>query len=216
MVERLRKLINLYPGQFWMMFVGMLIMTIGSSMIWPFLMVYVSGKLNLPLTTVASLMTINAVMTLISSFISGPIIDKVGRKWAMVVSLLLSAVVYIFMSQADTLLGFAILMGLQGAINPLYRVGADAMMADLISPEKRVEAYSLLRMSNNVGVAIGPAIGGFIATSSYTFAFFCAAAGMAVYGFLTLFLAKETLPGKAAGSMPVVEPVKERFGGYGR
>ena len=55
------------------------------------------------------------------------------------------------------------------------------MVADLVGPSKRPDAYALLRMSNNVGIAIGPAIGGFIATSSDFIAFVCAAAGLMYY-----------------------------------
>ena len=65
----MRRLFKLdFPRQFWLLFWGMLISTIGGSMIWPFLMIYVSERLNLPLTT-ASLMTINATwgLTLHSS-----------------------------------------------------------------------------------------------------------------------------------------------------
>jgi predicted MFS family arabinose efflux permease len=68
------------------------------------------------------------------------------------------------------------------------------MLADLIPPDRRPDAFALLRMSNNVGIAIGPAIGGFIASSSYYIAFLCAAAGLASYGLLLTFFARETLP----------------------
>ena len=209
---RLRKLIASYPRQFWLMFCGMLISTIGSSMIWPFLMIYVSDRLGLPLAISASLMTISSFMGLISSFIAGPIIDRLGRKWVMVFSLLLNAGGYFFLSQAHSLPMFALLMGLNGAVNPLYRVGADAMMADLVPPEKRVDAYSLLRMSNNLGIALGPTIGGFIASASYNLAFYCAAAGLSLYGLLMAVFAIETLPQHAGQA---VERVAERFGGYG-
>ena len=88
MIQRFRLAWVEYPRQFWLMFFGMMISTIGSSMIWPFLMVYVSGKLKLPLATLAGLMTLSAVMGLVSSLFAGPIIDRAGRKWAMVLSLL--------------------------------------------------------------------------------------------------------------------------------
>ncbi len=213
MINRLNRYRTQYPGQFWLMFFGMLIMTVGASMIWPFLMIIVSSRLRLPLTTAASLMTINAVMGLISSFIAGPIIDRLGRKWVMVFSLLTNGCLYALMIWADSLPAFAVLLGLQGAVNPLFRVGGDAMMADLIPQPQRVEAYSLLRMSNNLGVALGPAIGGFIASRSYTIAFICAALGMATYGLLLLFRARETLPARAANAAGT-PPVQERFGGY--
>jgi len=49
MIARLKTAQKEYPGQFWVLFIGMLISTIGQSMIWPFLMIYVSKKLQLPL-----------------------------------------------------------------------------------------------------------------------------------------------------------------------
>jgi len=211
-LSRLQRLRKEYPRQFWLLFFGMLIRTTGASMIWPFLMIYVSERLDLPLTNVATLMTLNAAAGLVFSFLAGPITDRAGRKWVMVISLLVNGLVYLFMSRAESLPVFAILMTISGAFNPLYRVGADAMMADLIPSPRRPEAYSLLRMSNNVGVALGPAIGGLIATASYTIAFYIAASGMIFYSLLLFVFAAETLA-RRAGASPAQE---ERFGGYGR
>ena len=194
MLYQLRLTRQKYPRQFWLLFLGMLVSTIGSSMIWPFIMIYVSERLELPLTSAALLMTINAVAGLVLSLLAGPVIDRAGRKWVMVVSLILNGLVYFLMSRADTLLEFAVLQALSGAVNPLYRVGADAMLADLIPAAERVEAYSMMRLSNNVGVAIGPAIGGFIAATSYTLAFYFAMTGLIIYGLLIAFFGQETLP----------------------
>ncbi len=192
--QRLRSQMQIYPGQFWLMFFGMFLSTIGTSMIWPFLMIYVSGKLDQPLVAVASLLSIDAVVSLGSAFIAGPIVDRLGRKWVLVISLIGNALVYLMMGQAATFVQFAILMVFRGIFTPLYRVGGDAMLADLVQPEQRTDAYALLRMSNNVGIAIGPAIGGFIASSSYYIAFICAAIGLGSYGLLMAFFARETLP----------------------
>ena len=89
---------------------------------------------------------------------------------------------------------FSILMTLLGASNPLYRVGANAMLADLIPPEKRADGYAIIRLSDNAGVAIGPSIGGFIAAASQFLAFYIAASGLFLYGLVLLFFAVETLP----------------------
>lgn len=207
LINHLRKT---YPGQFWLLFTGMLVSTIGSSMIWPFLMLYVSKKLSLPMTQAASLLTINAVSGLVFAFLAGPIADRFGRKWVMVISLLGNGICYLFMSQANSYAAFAILQGLMGMFNPLYRVGADAMMADLIPTENRTEAYSLLRMSNNLGVAIGPALGGVLATQSYSLAFYMAAAGLIFYSLLVLFNAHETLPTEVSDTLKG----KKLFTGY--
>jgi len=182
-------------------------------MIWPFLMIYVSEKLTLSLSKVSTLITINAVVGLLASFIAGSVTDRFGRKIVMVISLAVNGIGYLFMSQAHTYLGFAMMMVLMGASNPLYQVGSDAMLADLIPPEKRTNAYAIIRMINNAGIAIGPAIGGFIASRTYTIAFLGAATGMITYSLLLIFRSRETL-NKAYS----VEAKKEKaiLGGYGR
>jgi MFS family permease len=192
------------------MFYGMLISTIGSSMIWPFLMIYVRQRVDLPLTQAASLMTINATAGIFAAFIAGPITDRVGRKWVMVISLAGNGAVYFFMGNAHSYLNFAILMVMSGTFNPLYRVGADAMLADLIPSENRPDAYALMRLSNNAGIAIGPMIGGFLSSISYSITFFLAGSGMLIYSLLVAFFAQETLPQKSGAP----EHVLKSFGGY--
>lgn len=195
---RLRK--PNYPGQFWLMFWGMLISTVGSSMVWPFLMIYITERLSLPLTTATAMMSLNAAMGLIASFVAGPVVDRLGRKGVLVFALLGNGLVYFFYSQANSLPLVALLMALSGIFSPLYRVGSDAMVADLIPQDDRPNAYALLRMANNLGIAVGPALGGFAASISYAIAFNAAAVGMSAYAFLQIFFARETLPSHAAPS----------------
>jgi predicted MFS family arabinose efflux permease len=190
----LKSNLDRYPSQFWLLFWGMLISTAGASMIWPFLMIYVSEKLGLQMTSIASLMTLNAGAGLLASFLVGPIADRAGRKITMIIGLAGSGLLYLAMIPAETLLAFAILMTLRGFFNPLYRVGADAMVADLIPERHRSDAYALTRLSKNVGIALGPAVGGFVATASYAIAFWAAAVGLVIFSLLMIFFARETLP----------------------
>lgn len=174
-------------------------------------MIYVSKKLNLSLSIVSTLIAINAGTGLLTSFIAGTVADRLGRKPVMVFSLAVTGLGYLFMSQAHSYLGFAILMFIMGAANPLYQVGANAMLADLVVPEKRTNAYAIIRMVNNAGVAIGPAAGGFLASRSYTYTFISAAAGMLIYSLLLLFRARETL---SRAYHPKKELTREGLGGY--
>ena len=213
METRLRNTIHTYPSQLWLMVVGLIISSAGASMIWPFLMIYVSEDLGLSLSTVSSLITINAIMGLFASFIAGAVSDRLGRKLVMVISLTVNGFGYLLMSQAHSYLGFAFIMVIMGMSNPLYQVGSDAMLADLIVPENRTNAYAILRMANNAGIAIGPALGGFIATRSYTYAFLGAAVGMLTYSFLLFFRGRETLK---IVSRPEKEIGTNLLGGYGQ
>jgi MFS family permease len=171
MFSRLRN----FPKQFWLVAVGVLISSIGSSMIWPFQLIYASKVLNQPIATVATLISISSFTGMAVSFLGG------------------SIAAYLLMSRATTYVGLLIPMTIMGTAMPFHSIGSDAMMADLIPQEERNRAYSILRMVNNAGIAIGPGIGGFIVTRSYSLAFYGAAIGMLTYSLILLLFVRETL-----------------------
>jgi MFS family permease len=193
MFQKLKRIYHEYPRQYWLMITGIVLATAGGSMIWPFLIIYASSKLNMPLSTVAALISINAGTGLVSSLIAGTLADKVGRKVVMNISLTMIGIAYFLLMNAETYPQFVALMVLIGLSNPLYQVGADAMLADMIPSEKRTDAYAINRIANNAAFAMGPAIGGFLATRSYDLAFYCAGIGFLSYSVLLFFLATETL-----------------------
>jgi MFS family permease len=156
------------------MILGVVIATAGGSMIWPFMLIYASGKLNMPLSSVAALISINAGTGLGSSLIAGTLADRIGRKGVMNFSLVITGVAYFLLMYAQTYWHFVGIMVMIGLSNPMYQVGADAMLADMIPSEKRTDAYAINRIANNAAFALGPAVGGFLAASSYNFAFIAA------------------------------------------
>lgn len=190
---KIRALYNQYPKQYWLMIAGLVISTAGGSMIWPFMLIYASTKLSMPLSTVAALISINAGTGLFSSFLAGSLSDRIGRKAVMVFSLAVNGIAYYLLMHAETYPHFVVLMVLLGLSNPLYQVGADAMLADIIPSEQRTDAYALNRIAHNAAFGMGPAVGGFLASTSYNLAFYGAASGFLVYSLLMVFLARETL-----------------------
>jgi MFS family permease len=108
-------------------------------------------------------------------------------------SLTVNGLAYFLLMRAETYPQFAGLMIMIGLSNPLYQVGADAMLADMIPSEKRTDAFAINRIANNAAFALGPAMGGFLATRSYDLAFYGAGAGFLAYSLLLFFLARETL-----------------------
>jgi MFS family permease len=202
LIHTLKTTYQTYPRQFWLVAFGILFSSAGSSLIWPFQLIYMSKKLNLPISSVASLITISSVIGLAASVLGGAFADRVGRKPTMFIAQAANGLAYILMSLANTYWGFFIPMAILGAAMPFYSIGSDAMMADIIPIEKRTNAYAILRMINNSGIAIGPAIGGFIVAQSYSTAFYIAASAMFSFSLLLLFAVKETLPFKEKSALP--------------
>ena len=192
-MHRVSSIFRRYPFQFWLMLMGLVISTTGTTMVWPFLTIYASEKLLLPLAAVTSLMTFNSVSGFVSSVIAGSLVDRFGRKGMMVIGLFGMAIVYLGYMPAREFWQFALLMLLSGSFNPLYRVGTDAIVADMIEPENHTQAYSLVRMGRNVGVALGPILGGLVLSRSYNIGFITASIALTLFGLLTIFFLKETL-----------------------
>lgn len=205
-MNRLRQLVARYPRQFWLLFGGMLISASGGSMVWPFLTIYMRQRLDVSLTTVGLLLALNSGARLVTTFVAGPLVDRLGRKGVMVVSLVAGAVVYAAMGWATSPTAWVLLMMANGGLAPLYRVGSDAMVADLMPPEERAAAYALLRMGNNVGIAIGPAVGGFVAAASYSWTFAAATVSSLTFAMIILLLVAETLP-QAGGPRAELSPL---------
>ncbi|MBM4427015.1 MAG: MFS transporter, partial [Chloroflexi bacterium] len=159
MIYKLKHIYHQYPRQYWLMLAGLVISTAGGSMIWPFMLIYASSKLDMPLSTVAMLISINAGTGLFASFLAGALSDRIGRKAVMVFSLIVNGIAYYLLMHAETYPHFVVLMALLGLSNPLYQVGADAMLADIIPSEQRTDAYALNRIAHNAAFGMGPAVG---------------------------------------------------------
>ena len=212
--RNLRASMGEYPRQFWLMITGVVLSTAGASMIWPFLLIYATNRLQLPLSVVAPLISINAGTGLLSSLIAGAMADRIGRKTVMNLSLTINGLGYFFLMSAATYQQFVVLMIVIGFAQPLYQVGADAMLADLIPPEKRTRAYAISRIAVNAAFAMGPAVGGFLASRSYHLAFYGATGGFLAYSLLLLLLARETLVRVPIGHPASVSPALSADAGY--
>jgi MFS family permease len=198
---RLRRTADEYPRQFWLLFFGSLVSASGSSMVWPFLTIYIRQRLGVPLTDVALVLTVNSVAGLFSMSLAGPAADRFGRKWLMVIGLVVGGATMVAAILADSMAAILLVMAVNGAFSPLVGVGASTMIADIVPPERRASAYALLRMIQNLGVAIGPTVGGFIAVISYSIAFGVAAGTSLIFALLILFFAVETMPARGAVEM---------------
>jgi len=185
-----------YPIQFWLLIFGLVVSTTGTTMVWPFLTIYASETLSLPMAAVTSLMTFNSISGLVASILAGSLVDYFGRKSIMVFGVFGMALVYLSYIFANEFWQFGLLMFLSGSFSPLYRIGTDAIVADMLPAEERAQAYGFLRMGRNIGVALGPILGGIVLSNSYNIGFIAAALALATYGIITLLFLKETLERK--------------------
>jgi MFS family permease len=224
LIEQVRTTWEEYPRQFWTLIFGALINSTGGGLIWPFFSLYLTRRLNFSMTEVGIIFAAFAVVSVVSLVAGGALVDRLGRKPIMLFSLFGSALGIMAMGltgSADSVTGLvllafiAVIVLLLGLAGSAFGPAVNAMVADLVDGQKRAQAYGLLRVMQNLGVAIGPAIGGFIATRSYLVLFTVAALSSAVYGLIITLFARETKP-KVAMTSDASVRVAPKDEGFGR
>ena len=69
----------------------------------------------------------------------------------------------------------AALFTVNSIFGSIFMPAVNALVADMLPPEKRLDGYAVARSASNLGWAVGPAIGGFLAKTSYPSLFYSSA-----------------------------------------
>jgi MFS family permease len=124
---------------------------------------------------------------------SGKLADKIGRIPVMMVGATVCFVVGLLYPVLTFVSGFLFLRFAHGFSAGFTPTGASAYVADIVPFQKRGEAMGIQSLFGSLGMAAGPAGGGWIASIwSINTVFYCAAF-TAIFSILILLKLKETL-----------------------
>lgn len=132
---------------------------------------------------------------------SGKLADKIGRIPVMMVGAAVCFVVGLLYPILTFVSGFLFLRFAHGFSAGFTPTGASAYVADIVPFQKRGEAMGIQSLFGSLGMAAGPAVGGWIASIwSINTVFYCAAF-TAIFSILILLRLKETLQEKESLSL---------------
>ena len=214
MIGRIRSLYGEFPGQFWTLTGATFIDQLGGALLFPFFALYVTDRFGVGMTEVGILFLIFASTSVVGSLVGGAFTDKLGRRWMLMFGLVFSALSSLTMAFIDDLALFYVLAGIVGLLSNTGGPAAQAMVADLLPEDKVAEGYGMQRVSANLAVAIGPAIGGLLASQSFLWLFILDAATSLITAVIVYFTLPETKP-EATEDQPE-ESITQSFGGYKR
>ncbi|MGL6280092.1 MAG: MFS transporter [Gaiella sp.] len=155
--------------------------TAGSAM-WTFLAIWAVEELEAK-SLLPFAFLVGALLSGASGYLGGYLSDRLGRRTVILVGQ--GAMVFyplVLLALSNERLAGLTVMALAGAIGGLGGSVAQAMVADLVPPERHEGAYASVRVAANLGVVMGPPIGGLLLiVGSWTalFAVVCVMSGLA-------------------------------------
>ena len=196
---RFRERLGTYPRIFWMLVVGTFVNRTGMVVL-PFLPLFLTLErgLSIPLATAAA--SLYGAGAFVGGLVGGWLSDRVGRRPVLLLSLAGGAVFVGLLPFAPSTALVLIATFAFGALGEMYRPAVTAAVADLIDEADRPEAYAIVYWAINLGVAVGPALGGVIASRSYLGLFALDGATMLAYALVVALAVPETRPADAASS----------------
>lgn len=154
------------PREIWVLSAAMLVNRIGT-MILPFLVLYLTKELHFSDSRAGAMFAFYGAGTLIASPASGALSDAFGALRVMRVSLIgagLVALVFPFVRGFVPVAAVTLALSL---LTELFRPASMTIVSQFADPERRKPAFALTRLAINLGMSIGPAIGGLLAGISF-------------------------------------------------
>ena len=134
-----------------------------------------------------------SAMQFMAAPLLGVLSDRFGRRRVLLVALGGSAIDYLLLAWAPTLVWVFVARVIAGLLAGGIST-CNAYVADVTPPERRAQGFGLLGAAFGIGFVLGPVVGGFLGSQHVRLPFYAAAffVGLnCVYGF---FLLPESLP----------------------
>jgi len=213
-LERIKGTYAEYPKTFWTLVVVTFIDQLGGFLLFPFFALYITKKFDVGMTEVGILFALFSISGFVGSFVGGALTDRLGRRGMIIFSLLTSAFSTLAMGFVNSLEAFYLIAIISGIFTNTGGPAYNAIVGDLLPEEKRATGFGILRVAFNVSAAIGPAIGGLLASRSYLALFITDAIISTIVAVIVYFTIPETKPELEPGIEQ--ETMKQSFKGYFR
>jgi len=150
-----------FPKEIWILTLITFINRAGT-MVVPFLSKYMKENLHFTYSQIGWVMVCFGVGSIIGTWLSGKLSDKIGFYKVMVFSLFASGIVFILLQYATTFEELCIGILLLTSISDMFRPAMLVCLKTFTKKENRARAFALTRAAVNLGFLFGPVLGGLI------------------------------------------------------
>jgi MFS family permease len=154
------------PRSVWTMEAGGLANAFGNGVAYPFTVIYLHNVRGFSLGVAGLVLATNAMVGLGAGPLAGIVVDRVGGRVTLAVSLILMAVGFGAFPWVTEPWHAFVASAVAGVGNGGFWPSQSTLLAGLTPPARRHAAYALQRVTRNLGIGLGGIVGGLIATTS--------------------------------------------------
>ncbi|EJD5744230.1 MFS transporter [Staphylococcus pseudintermedius] len=174
------------PKEIWWLVIGMAINITGASFLWPLNTIYMNEELDKSLSTAGLVLMVNSFGMIVGNLLGGTLFDKLGGYRTIMLGTIVSLCATILLNFFHGWPWYAIwliMLGFGGGmIIPVIYA-----MAGAVWPQGGRQTFNAIYLAQNIGVALGAALGGFVAELSFNYIFMANLAMYVIFFFIALF-----------------------------
>ncbi|WEH12238.1 MFS transporter [Streptomyces sp. VNUA24] len=189
----LRSVFSGLPREYWLIWLSTLVNQLGAFLV-ILLSLYLAAERQLSASTVGLIVGCASGANSIGILAGGLCADRWGRKSTLVTAYLVTALSVLGVAFVSYWPVIAVLVVLASYWNGTARAPLFTIVGELVEPNDRVRAYSLLSWATNIGLAGASVAGGMLATVDFRLTFSVDALTTALAGLLILVFVKDRQP----------------------
>ncbi|EGQ3948400.1 MFS transporter [Staphylococcus pseudintermedius] len=174
------------PKEIWWLVIGMAINITGASFLWPLNTIYMNEELDKSLSTAGLVLMVNSFGMIVGNLLGGTLFDKLGGYRTIMLGTIVSLCATILLNFFHGWPWYAIWLIMLGFGGGMI-IPAIYAMAGAVWPQGGRQTFNAIYLAQNIGVALGAALGGFVAEISFNYIFMANLAMYVIFFFIALF-----------------------------
>ena len=158
------------PRPVWLISAATLVNRSGT-MVLPFLALFLTSERGFSTTEAGQTLAMYGIGGVAGSYLGGWLSDLFPPRRVMEASLVLTGTGFLVLEHAEKRWAILLMMLTLSLVAEAFRPACSAALASEAAPEERVRAFALNRLAINMGMSLGPAVGGFLASRDYSWLF---------------------------------------------
>ena len=163
------------PRQVWILALAAVVNRSGT-MVLPFMTLYLTTKLSFSAVEAGRVLSLYGLGAIAGSWLGGVLSDRAGPLRVQIASLTGTGIGFIALSRIEGRLGVSLAMLGLSVVQECFRPAMLTAVTRGSDPAVRTRSLALVRLAVNLGMTVGPAVGGILAVHHYGLLFVADAA----------------------------------------